>query len=359
VGILAAIFTLGAAAAGGDPAAVATFGQAAAAGALASYSRDQEREADHYGQEYAQRADYDPSAMTAYFRTLEGLERLRTGASRYPSFFDTHPPTPERVAATSARAESLARRGGAPGGRDRAAYLRRVAGTRIGPNPEEGVFEEQRFIHLDLGVTLRFPDGWRTQNSRREVAALAPREDAVIRLELQGPGNDAEAAAAAFVNANRLPVHEAKAVRIGGAPAFHVLASAPYQGTALAVDLTFVAREGLIYRITGLTPGERYAAYQGVFRATAHGFRSPTDDERSGIEGLRLAIVEAKAGETLAALSERSGNRWSLRETAVANGLPAEEPLAAGELVKVAVAEAFTGSRPAASGSGAPDVPPQ
>ena len=48
-------------------------------------------------------------------------------------------------------------------------------------------------------------------------------------------------------------------------------------------------------------------------------------------------MVEARAGETLSALSARSGNVWSLDETSVANGLAREPRLDGGQLVKIAV----------------------
>jgi hypothetical protein len=45
----------------------------------------------------------------------------------------------------------------------------------------------------------------------------------------------------------------------------------------------------------------------------------------------------ARRGESLAGLSRRTGNAWSLQETAVANGLEPEALLAEGTPVKIAV----------------------
>ncbi|MDX1650308.1 MAG: hypothetical protein R3263_10685, partial [Myxococcota bacterium] len=59
--------------------------------------------------------------------------------------------------------------------------------------------------------------------------------------------------------------------------------------------------------------------------------------ERRSITERRLAVVAAGSGETLAALSRRTGNAWSPEETAVANALQVGDRLAAGMLVKIAV----------------------
>jgi len=69
----------------------------------------------------------------------------------------------------------------------------------------------------------------------------------------------------------------------------------------------------------------------------ARSLRPLASAERRGITGLRLAIAQARGGETLAQLGQRTGNRWSLDETAVANALPRDARLESGRLVKIAL----------------------
>ena len=68
----------------------------------------------------------------------------------------------------------------------------------FGADPAEGVFEDQRFMHPDLDLTLVFPGGWQTVNTRRAVGALSKKGDLQILLQHQGPGNDPREASAAF-----------------------------------------------------------------------------------------------------------------------------------------------------------------
>jgi predicted Zn-dependent protease len=64
-------------------------------------------------------------------------------------------------------------------------------------------------------------------------------------------------------------------------------------------------------------------------------FRPLTPELLAGARERRLHVVTARAGESLAGLSERTGNRWSPLETAAWNGLEARHRFAGGERVKV------------------------
>ena len=56
-------------------------------------------------------------------------------------------------------------------------------------------------------------------------------------------------------------------------------------------------------------------------------------------EALTLRIATAKAGETLDAISKRTGNAWPLSLLAVVNSRGESASLSEGELVKIAVLE--------------------
>ena len=70
--------------------------QIAGTGALASFSRDAERQADRLGTRMMAQAGYDPRGMVTMF---EELLRMRQGGSRnsVAQFFSTHPLTEDRI----------------------------------------------------------------------------------------------------------------------------------------------------------------------------------------------------------------------------------------------------------------------
>lgn len=63
---------------------------------LLKYSRDDEYQADKLGVDYSYRAGYDPEGLVTFFEKLERQEP-GGGSGGMPSFFSTHPPTPDRI----------------------------------------------------------------------------------------------------------------------------------------------------------------------------------------------------------------------------------------------------------------------
>jgi len=59
------------------------------------FSRNNEREADYLGLQYMYKAGYDPNAFVSFFEKVEAAEKRQPGS--VPTFFSSHPPTPERV----------------------------------------------------------------------------------------------------------------------------------------------------------------------------------------------------------------------------------------------------------------------
>jgi predicted Zn-dependent protease len=341
VGLLSALGTIAAAVLGGPEAAqmVGQLGQVAGAGMIASYSRDQERQADQVGQDIAAAAGWDPAGMSTFLATLEREGRMKgQGAGRAPSFLDSHPAAGERAVVTQRRAAQMGAHRRSPIARSRADFLRRIEGTRIGPDPREGVFQDERFLHPALGFAMDFPRGWQTRNSRAAVGALAPRRDAMVVLESQGPREEPLTAARRWLAANPgVQVADSGPVRAGSWPAYRALVEARTQQGQAVLSLTWIAHPQGTFRLTGMTSPAAWRAYAPAFDAVARSLRPLGSAERRGITGLRLGVAQARNGETLAQLSQRTGNRWSLDETALANALPRETRLETGRLVKIAL----------------------
>ena len=118
------------------------------------------------------------------FANWTAAERYEIGWARLPSFFATHPTSPERSAIAINRAISLkwTRAEGVAGNRP-ADYYEKIDGLIIGDDPAGGLFdEENRFVHPELQFSIRFPQGWETMNSQQAVRALSPRRDAQAEL---------------------------------------------------------------------------------------------------------------------------------------------------------------------------------
>jgi predicted Zn-dependent protease len=320
------------------------------AGVVASYGRDQEREADRIGQRLAAEAGYDPAALAGYLTTLERWSETRAGRTHEPGFFDSHPATPERVEQARAQAGSLTR-ASLPGvARDREAFLAGLDGLVVGENPAEGVFDGPRFLHPDLGFALRFPDDWQTVNSRSAVGAFSPDRRASVVLEDAGGGGDPRAAAAATLAAlsreTQLEVLRAGELEVGGSPAFRVEAAAAGTRGASFLHLTWIAHRGRIYRIAGVVDGAHARLHHAALASASGSFGPLSAADRAGVRERRLRLVRSRAAEGLAELTRRAGSAWDPPYAALANGLAPDAALPEGRLVKVAVPEPYRGSVP-------------
>ena len=318
----------------------------AARGQAAAYGRDQETESDRLGQGLAALAGYDPQGMANFLTQLEASERLRLGFSRVQGYMDSHPATRGRVAAAGARARTISwtRRPGIA--RDHADYLRRMDGLVIGIGAAEGTIQGTRFLHAEMGFSMNFPSGWSVINSKTAVGALSPDRRAQVALEFQGPGDDPEVAANEYMQEHRskgLRIERLQRVVIGGLPAVRASGRASSPRAPISLHMTWIARDGMILRITGASIGRSGLA--GVFNNVARSFRPLTPRELASIRETRLRVVKAQAGEGIGDFSRRTHNEWTLQQTAVMNGIFANEKLAGGQLMKVAISQPYSKAR--------------
>lgn len=346
------ILGVAAAAAGGADGRAIAGAQFLGQGLLASYSREQERQSDRIAIELTSRAGIDPAGMARFLKQLDNSTRLRTGASRWPGFFDSHPATPERFAEATSRAQVVRWTPGFSIAPTRREFYDRIDGNVIGPAASEGVFRDNMFLHSDMGFALRFPPGWVYRNARSQVMAFSPSGDAVALLELAGPGDDPRKMAVDYAKEAGIVLTDGSPIRIGEQRAFRARAQIRAAGGMLDALITWIAFDGMVYQLVAGRPGGGLPKYDGILRSFARGFRRLRDEDRAQIDELRLRIVEARAGETLEQLSARADNGWNLNELAVANALFIGQVLEEGQLVKIARLERY---QPEARGSEGPE----
>ncbi len=317
--------------------------QAVAAG----YSRDQEREADALGQPVAAAAGYDPLAIAAILGRMERFIETVTDEKRAPTFFDSHPTTPERVATLESRAAGLAPASRPPIAAGEAGYVKRLEGLLVGANPAEGVTQGTAFLHPALGFRVAFPPGWAVENSRAAVAAIAPKKDGVAVFGVAGKGEAADLPKIAAAFTEKLArKHRTKPQQLAGStpsglPAHAVVVTDRSGKEPMHLYFLWIAMRGTIYQMIGITPDSQ----RELVRGTAGSLRPLTEAERASITELRLRIVEARPGEDLAALSKRAGGGVATTALAAMNGLEPAARFKGGEAVKVPVRATYRAPR--------------
>ncbi|HYA07470.1 MAG TPA: M48 family metalloprotease, partial [Xanthobacteraceae bacterium] len=160
--------------------------------ALASFSRQQEFEADEIGIGIAAHAGYDPYGAARFLTAMErnaALKPERSGAINpaAPDFLSSHPSTPERV--TNAIANARQYRAPASDSAQerrqaREAYLGNLDGIVYGEDPSEGFVRGRRFLHPKLGFTFTAPDGFALDNTAQAVLGIKRGGGEAMRLDV-------------------------------------------------------------------------------------------------------------------------------------------------------------------------------
>ena len=315
---------------------------------IAAYGRNQEREADYIGQDIVVRAGVDPTAMAQVLRTLQSERRRGEGYNPESSYFLTHPTSLERIAENATRAQIREWRPGFAIASGPEEFLAHLEGLPVGRPASEGVVDGNHFLHPELNFSLRFPPDWPIENANAYVIARSPRGDALVMLTLDSQGDDPREAAWAYARKEGMRLSDPEPVKIGALDAVRGRAVVETPAGKVDAELTWIAWDGRIYRLLG---GRRIGGLrgsEGFSRAVGRTFRPLSAEERAQLTELRLRLARAEPGESLDALSRRTGNEWDLHQTAVANGIVVGKGLAQGQLVKIAVREPW---RPQPEGS--------
>ncbi|MFZ0559309.1 MAG: M48 family metalloprotease [Methylovirgula sp.] len=304
---------------------------------IASFSRQQELQADEIGIENMAKAGYDPYAAARFLTTLERNAQLRasslgqSGISDKPDLLATHPSTPERVA----HALALARQIGPPGTgtTDRTAYLAAIDGIMYGDDPADGTIRARTFLHPRLGFTFTAPDGFVLENSSQAVLGVKAGGLEALRLDSVrlDPATPLDRYIASGWIDGLLP-SSVESIDVNGMPAMIASARAGEWNFRIAVirfDDNHVYR--LIFAIRNLNDEA-----EKRFRASIDTFRHLTPEEASDVRPLRIVIVISKPGDTAETLGSEMGvlDR-PLEHFELINGLKQAGPLPVGEHYKI------------------------
>ena len=109
----------------------------------------------------------------------------------------------------------------------------------------------------------------------------------------------------------------------------------------IAGQLTWVALGGRVYRLSAAYIPISAEKYADRAKLMVRSLRPLSDEDRAGITVDRLHLARARAGETVAAFSKRTGNVYEVHPTAIANGLSVDAALTEGQLLKIGVREKY------------------
>jgi predicted Zn-dependent protease len=303
--------------------------------AIASFSRQQELDADQIGIKTIAKAGYDPYAAARFLTALGEWSALRAsvsgaGSADRPDMMATHPSTPERIA----RATDEARQLGAPGSGevDRNGYLAAIDGLAFADDPSQGVVRDNAFIHPKLGFAFDAPDGFTLDNQSAALIGVGEAGGEALRLDSVAIADSTPVTSAigsGWIDGVKTTAIEPK--EIAGLEA----ATAIAQGQQWSFRLAAIRLNGRLYRLIfaahTLSP-----AVDSRFMTSLDSFHLINAQDSAMAVPQKVKIVEAASGDTAETLAARMAFLpQSLDQFLILNGLDRGAALVPGQRYKI------------------------
>lgn len=303
---------------------------------VASFSRQQELDADEAGVKVIARAGYDPYGAARFLTALGRSSELRAalyGKRKDSMGFDimsTHPSTPERVS----RAVAVARQIGAPGigQRDRNGYLAAINGVAFGDDPMEGYVRDRKFTHPRMRFAFVAPEGFLLENSSEAVFGVRQADNEAVRLDMvRNPPFDSLEAYVGSGWVDGLLQSSVKKLDVNGLQAVTAIARAGEWNFRLAVIQSGDYVYRVIFAVRALTEEADKRFIESIMS-----FRRITPEEAHEAHALKISVIQAGPGDTPESLAAQmtTPNR-PLEYFKLLNGLDENEGIASGERYKI------------------------
>jgi predicted Zn-dependent protease len=305
---------------------------------FASFSRQQEIDADKIGVAVIARAGFDPYGASRFLTSLGRSTALRAEligqkSKERPDILATHPSTPERVAQATAAARQI----GAPGigASDRAGYLAAIDGMNFGEDPSDGLVRGRKFYQPRLQLAFTAPEGFVLENTPRALLGKLPDGSEALRLDSVPAGG--VSSLESYLSSGWLEGLLASSIRAGeinGMPVAYGVARADEWNFRVAV----IRKDNDIYRFLFAARALNDEA-ERKFRQSVESFRSLPPQEAATIKPERLAIVRASSASADELARRMATPDRQLDTFLLLNGLSSGAALEVGEPYKLVVAQ--------------------
>jgi len=301
---------------------------------LASFSRDNELEADTIGVKLLARVGYAPDAQAAFLQSLSDYSELESkkagaaGKDRMNDLFATHPGGPQRVKEAMAAAKEYPN---APVYR-RDEFLDKIDGMIFGDDPKEGVVRGTTFTHPDLRLSFSVPDGWRISNTANAVLASGP--GGKMQFDIEGDKKKLQASRSALDYLTRiwvpnLKLNNAEEIKVNGMPA--ATGSARIQTKSGSADVRFVAvgfPTDAILRFAIIAPAGGLGKIEQSMIRAVNTLKYLNDAEVKAVRPVRLKVVKVGSGDTVETYAKSAPlGTYAAEQLRVLNALrPGEQP---------------------------------
>ncbi len=300
--------------------------------ALAQFSRNQELEADAVGIRSSGQAGYDPFAASRFLAAMQAYGNMRSVSGATDASLDflaSHPNNAQRIQLAQGHARQFGPEG--TGTTDRDAYLSGIDGLLFGDTPEEGYVRGNTFMHPQLGVSFSAPQGFIIDNTAAAVTANGPGDTAV---RFDGVENTRGLSLTDYLRSGwvtGLDPSTVRATTINGADA----AVGKARADNWQFDITVIRDGNQIYRLLTAAPTSA-SNLDSVAGFVRNSFKLLSPAEKAALKPLRIRIVSARSGDTVASMAGRMvGVDRKADLFRVLNGLDAGQAVTPGTRYKI------------------------
>ena len=268
------------------------------------FSRDDEREADALGVQYARAGRFNSGEMVAFFSSLQRYGDMAGGHS-LPGFLSTHPLNSERI--QNVKAMIGENDVAFPVKRDE--YLGRIDDIIYGDDPRQGFIESGVFYHPGMRFMFGVPQAWKVQNTPTQVTLAEADGNAAILLRAEQSGEDLSA----YLRKQAAAIEGGQFVSeqddfVNGLAAHHGVYNIPQEDqSVLRARLTCIRKNGYIYTFSQLSKAVDFNRFDPTFRKVLASFGELRDPRYLNRRPQHLRIVRADGQRPLKDYLNQSG----------------------------------------------------
>jgi len=302
-----------------------------------SYSREDERESDRLGVEYAAKEGYKAAEGAEFFTSLKRISEKE--GFNIPSHLSSHPDPGEREKNIPRLAAEWEQEGYQQTITDKQEYLNRIEDIMYGDNPRQGFVENGTFYHPDLKFQFDVPAGFNVANQPSQVVVYNDNQDAVIIFSIDNKHATPEASVEALLAQEGITEGSKTQIRANGYPGFRATASAQTQdGTRLALVVTAIEFQGNIYQFLSYTTEGQYNTYREDFLGIPDSFLEVTDPDVLNVKPVRLKVIRAEKNAPFREfLPDPLPMDIQPLDVAIINQVELDQPIQKGQLLKMPV----------------------
>lgn len=306
-----------------------------------SFSREDERQADALGIEYATKLGYNAYVMADFFNVLNKMSSAE-GSSSIPTFLSTHPnPSDRNASVASNAAKWQAEVGKNDYSVNANQYLKLIDGIVYGEDPRNGFVEGNTFYHPALGFKFTIPTSWQLENAASQISMSPEDGSALLAFMVCSEKTLADAEAAGISGLN-LTNTQRQEVSINGLSALSSLSDQTSTNsstgtTSINKILSFyVELNNSIFVFHGLAPEANFNSIKSTFETSMKSFSKLTDASKLNVKPSKIAVrTVAKTDKLTNILTTMGVSNEKKDEIALLNNLELTDTVEAGRNLKI------------------------